>query len=318
MADSTLTVAIAQIAPVLLDRARTIDKAAGAVVEAAATGARVVCFGEGFAPGYPVWLDRTDAARFDAPDQKAMHAIYLDQGVDCEADHLDPVRDAARDGNTWVVLGIMEKPRDRGGHTLFASAVVIDDQGAIRSVHRKLMPTYEERLSWSPGDAHGLVTHPGVGPFTLGALNCWENWMPLARTALYAQGEDLHVAIWPGSERITKDITRYVAREGRSYVLSASAIIRPEDVPAGLPLRERMVEGLTGPFQNGGSCIAGPDGEWIVEPVVGEERIITATIDHTRVLEERQNFDATGHYSRPELLRLTVDRQRQTAADFID
>ena len=189
------------------------------------------------------------------------------------------------------------------------------NNGAVVSVHRKLMPTYEERLCWAPGDGHGLVTHPG-GAFTLGSLNCWENWLPLARAALYGLGENLHVAAWPGSERNTEDITRFLAKEGRSYVLSASSILRFEDVPHDFPERDAVMADAPAMFADGGSCIAGPDGEWLVAPVVGSEGFLRATIDHARVREERQNLDPAGHYSRPDVTRLVVDRARQSTVDF--
>ena len=313
---NTLRVSIAQIAPVLLDRGATVAKAAQWVHRAADEGATLVCFGETLIPAYPVWLDRLDGARFNDDRNKALHARYLDQGVDVDAGHLDPLTQAAAERGIHVVVGVYETPRDRGGHTGFCTRVVIDDAGRVASTHRKLMPTYEERLAWGIGDGAGLVTHP-VGPFTMGALNCWENWIPLARAALYAAGEDLHVALWPGATRITKDITRFIAMEGRSYVISAGVLIREGDIPADMPARDELCEaGET--LYDGGSCIAAPDGSWIVEPTVGEETLITADLDRAMVLRERQNFDPAGHYSRPEVLRLTVDRRRQSAAEFID
>lgn len=311
-----LDVAIAQIAPVFLDRAATLARVVARIDEAAAGGAGLVCFGETLVPAYPCWLSRTGGARFDDPEQKALHALYLDQAVCIEEGHLAEVCAAAARGQIHVVLGVAERPLDRGGHTIYCARVVIDAAGAIASVHRKLMPTYEERLAWGVGDGAGLVTHR-VGAFTLGALNCWENWMPLARTALYALGEDLHVALWPGCERLTRDITCFIALESRSYVVSACAIIRESDIPADLPARERMaVAGET--VYDGGSCVAAPDGSWLVEPVVGEERLITATLDPTAVARARQNFDPSGHYARPDCLRLVVDRRRQAVAEFRD
>lgn len=142
--------------------------------------------------------------------------------------------------------------------------------------------------------------------------------MPLVRAALYAQGEDLHVASWPGNERNTRDVTRFAAREGRSFVVAASSIMRRRDIPDSVPGATRLRRELPLEMGNGGSCIAGPDGEWVVPPVVGREALVTATIDHRRVLEERQNFDAAGHYGRPDVTHLVVDRRRQSTISLRD
>ncbi len=310
-----LVVAAAQIAPIWLDRARTTERVIDAMQAAANAGAQLVTFGEALLPGYPFWLERTDGARFESPVQKEFHAHYLDQAVQIEAGHLDAVRDTARSLSLAVVLGIIERPLDRGGHSVYASLVYIGADGAIGSVHRKLMPTYEERLAWSPGDGHGLRTHR-LGAFTVGGLNCWENWMPLPRAALYAEGEDLHAAIWPGGYHNTHDLTRFLAKEGRSYVISVSGLMRRADIPEGMPQRDLLLQDAPEMMANGGSCIAAPDGSWVAEPVVGEECILVATLDHRRVREERQNFDAAGHYGRPDVTRLVVNRERQRTVSF--
>lgn len=312
-----LTVALAQIAPVWLDRARTVAKVAARVTEAASRGAGLVVFGEALVPGYPFWVEHTDGARFESPIQKELYARYLEEGVEPEAGHLDPVREASAAGGIAVYLGVMERAQDRGRHSLYASLVYIDAGGAIRSVHRKLMPTYEERLVWATGDGHGLRVHR-LGAFTVGGLNCWENWMPLARAALYGQGEDLHVAVWPGSARNTRDITRFIARESRSYVVSVSGFLRGEDVPEGFPFRELVLAALPGTPADGGSCVAGPDGAWVLEPVVGREALEVVELDPRRVREERQNFDPAGHYARPDVTRLLVRRTRQSTVSFRD
>jgi nitrilase len=241
--DTTLRVALAQIAPVWLDRDATVLKIVAAIDDAALQGAKLVVFGEALLPGYPFWIEHTDGARFEDDLQKSMYAHYCTQAVSVARGDLEPIREAARRHGLWVALGTIERADDRGGHSLYCSLMLIDDAGELRNVHRKLMPTYEERLVWSPGDGAGLRTFP-IGPFTVGALNCWENWMPLPRAALSAQGEDLHLAVWPGSRRNTEDITRFAAREGRSYVVSVGAPWRREDIPDSHPhaalLRARM------------------------------------------------------------------------------
>ncbi len=308
----TLTVGLAQIAPVWLDREKTLAKIITYIEQAAAQDCRLVAFGEALLPGYPLWIERTDGARFNSPVQKELHAHYMAQAVQIEAGHLETVCQVAAERNIAVALGCIERAADRGGHSLYCALVYIDPQGKIGSVHRKLMPTYEERLTWSPGDGHGLRVHP-LGAFTVGGLNCWENWMPLPRAALYAQGEDLHVAVWPGSRRNTEDITRFIAKESRSYVLSVSGLMRPQDFPLDTPhLRQILGEEDEDFLTNGGSCLAGPDGEWLIEPVIEQETLLVATLDHQRVREERQNFDPAGHYARPDVTQLTLNRRRQT------
>jgi nitrilase len=310
------TVALAQIAPVWLDRAATIAKMIEYIQEAGRCGAQLVCFSEGLLPGYPFWLEHTDGARFDSILQKRFYAHYVTQAVDIAAGDLQALCVAAREAAVSVIAGVIERDVSRG-QSVFCSLVLIDDAGVIKNVHRKLMPTYEERLVWSAGDAAGLRTF-ALGKFQLGALNCWENWMPLARAALYAQGLDLHVALWPGSVRNTEDISRFIAREGRSFVLSVGGLLRHQDIPTHLPFAAELLAQLPAQCANGGSCIAGPDGQWLIAPCEDEERLLVAEIDHARVREERQNFDPFGHYSRPELLSLHVDRVRRTGASFVD
>ncbi len=312
-----LTIGLSQIAPVWLNRAATLEKVCTAIAEAAEAGCKLVAFGEALVPGYPKWIEMTNGAEFNSPVQKRLHAHYVDQAVQIEAGHLDAVCRLAAERGIVVVLGIIERPADRGGHSLYASLVYIDSAGVIQSVHRKLMPTYEERLSWSPGDGAGLRVH-SLGRFTVGGLNCWENWMPLARTSLFAQGEDLHIAIWPGSDALTKDITRFMAMEGRSYCVSVSGLLRSSDLSDDVPSADLILDAATDVLANGGSCIAMPNGEWLVPPVVNEERLIVAEIDHALVREERQNFDPVGHYSRPDVFQLTINRQRQMIARIQD
>lgn len=312
-----LRVAAAQIAPVWLDRDATLARVVEQIDAAGEQRASLVAFGECLVPGYPFWVERTDGARFGSGLQQALFAHYVDQAVDLDFGHLDGVIDAARRNRTAVVLGVLERPSNRG-ESVYASAVSIAPDGRIQAVQRKLMPTHEERLVWAIGDGNGLRTWR-LGDFTVGALNCWENWMPLARASLQSQGEDLHVAIWPGNTRNTAEITRFMALEGRSYVLSVSGLMRAEDLPADLPGGDSLRDAAADmPWAAGGSCMAGPDGGWLIEPVENEQGLFVAEIDHEQVRRARHNFDPSGHYSRPDVFRLEVDRTRQRIGRFRD
>lgn len=308
--DNHLSIGLAQIAPIWLDRSATLRKVECYVEEAARQGCRLVVFGEALVPGYPFWLAFTDGARFNSALQKEIFAEYAAQAVQPQAGHLDQLRAAAARNGIAIYLGCVERAADRGGHSLYCALVFIDQQGEIGSVHRKLIPTYEERLVWSAGDGHGLRTHK-VGAFQVGGLNCWENWMPLARSSLYAQGENLHVAVWPGGIHNTRDITRFIAIESRSYVVSISGLMRRADIGDSAAWRRAVAETSPEMLATGGSCIAGPDGQWLVPPSQCEEELLKATIDLRRVFEERQNFDPSGHYARPDVTRLELNRKRQ-------
>jgi len=308
-----LTVGLAQIVPVWMNREKTLEKILSFVSDAAEKDCEIVAVGgEAVLPGYPFWLELTGGAVFNSQIQKEFFAEYAKQAVQIERGDLQSLCALAAQKQIAIYVGIIERPPLRGGHSLYCSLVFINQAGEIKSIQRKLMPTYEERLAWSIGDGHGLRVH-NVGAFTVGGLNCWENWMPLARTALYAQGEDFHVCAFPGSKRNTDDITRFIAKESRSFCASVCAVMRKIDFPAETLHLDKILENAPDVLTDGGSCLASPTGEWIIAPHVGEEMLLTATIEHRVVREERQNFDPTGHYSRPDVLQLKVNRQRQTS-----
>ena len=210
---------------------------------------------------------------------------------------------------------------ERGGRvargSTFCSVATIDPEAGLAGVHRKLVPTHDERLVWSRGDGHGLRAHEFRG-VRFGVLACWENWMPQARHALYCDGVDVHVAVWPGWSGLVGDITRFIAMEGRVYSLAASGLLGWEDVPADFPMVDEMRAQYPALPFDGGSAIAGPDGRWIVAPVLSEERLVTAEVDVHQVHRERMMFDVSGHYARPDVFRTTVSRVRQDAAVFED
>jgi nitrilase len=315
--DKFLKIGMAQIAPVWLNKKLTINKIISVIIEAKEKGVDLLVFGEGFLPGYPFWLSFTHASEFDSKIQKEVHAHYLREAVDLEAGDLDSICSIAKESSIAIYLGIIERPKDRGGHSIYASLVYIDKNGVIKSCHRKLQPTYEERLSWASGDGHGLCVHE-LDNFRVGGLNCWENWMPLARAALYGQGENLHIAVWPGSVRNTEDITRFIAKESRSFVVSVSSLMSYKDIDHLVPHRELMIAKSENIWANGGSCIASPDGKWHVEPIADVEGLFISELDYNLVFEERQNFDPAGHYSRPDVTKLYVNRERQSTIKIID
>lgn len=314
---NTLKIGMAQISPVVLNKESTLDKVKSYIKKAGKEQCELLVFGEALVPGYPFWVNLTNGAEFNSPIQKELHAHYTRNSIQIESGDLDAICSLAKEKRLAIYLGIIERAQNRGGHSLYCSLVYINAEGLIQSVHRKLQPTYEERLTWSPGDGHGLRVHP-LKQFHVGGLNCWENWMPLSRTALYGLGEDLHIAVWPGSEPNTRDITKYIAKESRSFVVSVSGLMRKSDFPKDTPHLEKILANAPDVLANGGSCIAGPDGEWIVEPLVDKEGLFTATIDFNRVLEERHNFDPAGHYSRLDVTKLILNRERQSIIDITE
>ncbi len=315
MKNEKLVIGISQIAPVYLNKGQTILKIISEIDKAGAKGCELVVFGEGILPGYPFWIELTDGARFNSEMQKNLFAYYFHQAIQTDTNDLNGICAAALKNKIAVYLGCIEKATDRGGHSLYCSLVYINQSGVISSVHRKLVPTYEERLIWSNGDGKGLTVH-SLGAFTIGGLNCWENWLPLARTALYAQGENLHVSVWPGNVRNTENITRFIAKESRSYVIAASGLLQIKDITEPLPYFDEIVANAPEFLANGGSCVAGPDGNWVLEPVIEREALLVTTLYLKEVIKERHNFDPSGHYSRPDVFQLKVNRTRQTIIDF--
>jgi len=306
-----MKVAAAQTSPVWLDADATTTKICAWIERAAKEGADLVAFGETFLPGYPYWVDHAGASQFFDDAQREAYAQYLNAGIEAQGPELARVAAAAADCGIQVYLGVAERGVGNATGTLYCTLVAIDPQQGVVNMHRKLAPTFGERLVWGRGDGHGLRVQGLENGWRVGGLNCWENWMPQARHAIYAGGADLHIALWPGSVRNTEDITRFIALEGRCYVLSVGTLLTIDDVPAGFPLRTECA-----PDFDGGSAIAAPDGKWVVEPVAGTEGLIIADLDLEQVRRARQQFDPTGHYSRPDVFEVRVHRRRLDAAMF--
>jgi nitrilase len=312
-----MRIAAAQARPYWLDPSATTKKAVAWLENAAAQQVELVAFPETFLSGYPSWLEHTGGARFDDAMQKRAYAAYLEAAVEVTGPEILLITEAARDLGIFVYLGTIERDVTVGRGTVFCTLVAIDPQAGVVGSHRKLMPTYEERLVWGIGDGNGLRVHQ-AGAARVGGLNCFENWMPQARHALYAQGEELHVSVWPGNPRNTVDTTRFIAQEGRVFSLAANGLLGLADIPADFPLRAALEEAGVTDYCRGGSALAAPDGRWLVEPLADEERLIVADIDLAEVRAERLTMDPTGHYSRPDVFTVDVDRRRRVASRFQD
>lgn len=302
-----MKVAGIQAAPVFLDTQATLEKALSLMSEAANNGAELCVFPETFLSGYPVWLELPEGGCFNDADQKAAYAAYVECSVRVEGPELQRIAEAAAILGIFVYLGIVERATSE--HSVYCSLAAIHPERGIVGVHRKLMPTHNERLVWSLGDGHGLRAYDWKS-LRVGGLNCWENWMPLARHAMYSQGEDLHVATWPGAPYLTRDISRFIAMEGRVYVLSVGGVLTINDVPESFPLKAQLAQ-QSERFLSGGTMLVAPDGEVLQGPMKNDENILYGDVDIARVRAERQTFDPTGHYSRPDVFDVRIDRRRR-------
>jgi nitrilase len=309
------TVAAAQLGGPWLEPAARLRRAIDAAQVAATAGAELIAYPETYLSGYPFWLSRTDGAQFEDPGQKACYAYYLDTAIEIDGPEHRELQTAASDLGITMLVGISERGRGLGRGSIWCTLLTLDPHRGLIGHHRKLMPTYDERLVWAPGDGAGLRTHP-VGAATVGSLNCWENWMPQARTALYGQGETVHVGTWPGSATLTGDITRFVAAEGRLFSVAASGVVTRDSIPDDFPLAERLRAASDAVIFDGGSAVANPDGSWLIPPIAGTEGILVAELDLDRVAQARLTFDPTGHYGGPDVLRTVVDRSRREAVTF--
>lgn len=297
----------AEVAPTFdqaLERTHTLAR------EAAAQGAEVIAFPETWIPGYPAWLDCCrDVALWEHPPMKAVYARMADASVVVAGESGRALCDVARDVGATLVVGVVERvDAGPGRGTLYNSLLIIGANGALLNHHRKLMPTYTERLLWGAGDAAGLRGIQLESGVRLGGLICWEHWMPLARQALHESGEDVHVAAWPTVHDTHQVASRHYAFEGRCYVLATGALQRASSLPPELEPHPDRVGGPDDWLLRGGSAIIGPDGRYVTEPVFEREAVIVAELDLRRAREESMTLDVTGHYQRAELFEFRVRR----------
>ncbi|MBA2557783.1 MAG: carbon-nitrogen hydrolase family protein [Chloroflexi bacterium] len=314
MRPKRLTAAVVQ-AEVAPDLETGLALTAELAREAANSGAELIVFPETWLPGYPAWLDVCrDAALWNHAPVKAVFARIAENSVAVPGPALDSLAATAREAGATLVVGISERVvQGPGRGTLYNSLVTLGPDGRLLNHHRKLVPTYSERMVWGAGDTEGLraVDTPAG---RVSSLVCWEHWMPLARQALHESGEDIHVAVWPTAHEMHQVASRQYAFEGRCYVLAAGSLMRASALP---PELEPHPERVTHPDQwvlRGGSAIIGPDGSYLVEPVYDEPRVLTAELDLNRTREESMTLDVTGHYHRPELFEFRALRSGRRSA----
>ena len=311
----TITVAAVQAAPVFLDREACVAKACRLIAEAGANGARLAVFPETWLPGYPIWLDvAPGAALWDHPPAKDAFVRLVANAVEVPGPATDALGAAAAAAGCAVVMGINERERGRPAGTLYNAIVTFGPDGRLLGKHRKLVPTYTERLVWGRGDGStlGVVDTP-LG--RIGGLVCWEHWMPLARHAMHVAGEQVHAALWPTVHDLHLVASRHYAFEGRCFVVAVGSALRRGQVPDDLTIFRH--DGLTPDAQllAGGSAIVGPDGHCLAGPAGSDETILYADLDLARIPAEHLTFDAVGHYGRPDVFTLTVDTAPQTYLD---
>jgi nitrilase len=309
---SIVAVIQAEVQPTLaagLERTRALAR------DAAQRGAQLIVFPETWLPGYPVWLDCCrDAALWDHAPVKAVYARLAEHSVVVDGESGHALRDIARAADATLVVGVTERmDRGVGRGTLYNALLTIGPDGALLNHHRKLVPTYTERLVWGQGDAAGLraVDTPAG---RIGGLICWEHWMPLARQALHESGEDVHVAVWPTVHARHQIASRHYAFEGRCHVLAAGSLMRAAALPPELEPHPDRIENADTWVMRGGSAIIGPDGDYLVAPIWEEETILVAELDLRRAREEAMTLDVTGHYHRPDLFAFAVRRGDRPAA----
>lgn len=280
---------------------------------AADAGAELIVFPETWLPHYPMWLDICERVNvWDDAAVKRVYARYVNESVVVGGPATQQLGELARRLQATIVIGVSERIDGGAGRgTLYNSLLTFGADGRLVNHHRKLMPTHTERLVWGLGDADGLATVDANGA-RVGGLICWEHWMPLARQAMHEAGEDVHVAVWPQVKEMNHVASRHYAFEGRCFVLAAGSLMRARVLPSELPIAgERPAPDDL--VMHGGSAIIGPDGQYIVQPVYDREEILIATLDLARTAEESMALDVSGHYSRPDCLRLVREGRGESS-----
>ena len=312
----SVRVAIVQKPPVVLDRDDTIKKTIEYLDEVTAEGARLAVFPETFIPGYPFWAWYVHPID-DIQTRNEIYGRLLENSVDIEGGDLEPIQERVASHGLTVVIGVNETSPD-SRTSLYNSLVTIGSDGLILNVHRKLVPTYVERNVWAPGDGAGLrVVETDVG--RIGGLICWENLMPLARYSLYAQGLDIYVVSTYDAGDVSIATMQHIAQEARSWVVSSGVALHKDDVSDDFPGRDKIMGQLDSDWENpGDSVVVAPNGRIVAGPLRDEYGILYADIEPGQSREQGWYMDTAGHYNRPDVFDVKVDRTRRTAIEFVD
>lgn len=303
-------VAVVQHAPVLFDRHKTIQKAVQLIAQAAKEEAQLVIFPEAFISGYPAWTWRLRPGS-DWTVSEKLHQALVNAAVDIDAGQLKPLQEAAKLHNVTLVCGLNERDGQLSRSTVYNSVVTIGNNGELLNHHRKLMPTNPERMVWGFGDGSGLnVVDTPAG--RLGTLICWENYMPLARYSLFAQGVELYIAPTYDSGEGWIGSMQHIAREGRCWVISSGVALHSTDLPDDFPDRQRLYPEPDEWINGGDSLVVAPGGKIVAGPKHKEHGILYAEVDLQQVAIAKRVLDVAGHYSRPDVLTLHVNKQAQS------
>jgi len=309
---SPLKIAIIQENPNQGSLAECLEKTVGWIEEAAAEGAKLIVFGETWLTGYPAWIDHcSDVGLWDHPPVKKVFSKMYQNGVEVPGKETEILSELARKYKIALVIGINEVVKSGPGNgTIYNGMLIFDEEGRLANHHRKLMPTYTERLIYGTGDANGLQS-VSTSFGQLGGLICWEHWMPHTRQAMHECGETIHIALWPNVHEMLQIASRSYAFEGRTFVIAVGQIFRVKDLPAELSIPEHLKKDPEKLLLNGGSCVIGPDGKYLLDPQYDVSGILYFEIpDLTRVFEEKMNLDTTGHYNRRDIFDFKVDKKR--------
>jgi nitrilase len=302
-------VAVVQAAPVAFDVARTLEKVADLAADAAGKGARLMLFPEAFVSAYPRGLDFGAVVGSRTAAGREQFRRYWESAIDVPGPHVEQLGGIARTNRAHLVMGVIE----RDGGTLYCTVLFFAPDGRCLGKHRKLMPTASERLIWGFGDGSTLpVLQTEIG--RLGAVICWENYMPLVRTAMYAKGIEIYCAPTADGRDTWLPTMQHIAQEGRCFVLSCNQFARRRDYPADYPTA--FGDDPDAVLSRGGSCIIGPLGQILAGPDFNGEAILTADLDLGEIARARLDFDVVGHYSRPDVFQLVVDETRRTPVSF--